>query len=185
VQFGLLVALAARGLTFYVLTRRMLDTKKLTPIGKFLIAKKETVAIAESVTSGLLMANLSLAKNATLFFQGGITAYNLGQKTRQLDIEPIHAESANCVSDHIAEEMAIHVANKFRSQWGIGITGYAVPVPELKIDTCFAFYSFSYRGEIVVTTRVESTRKGQAKVQLHFVETVLRSFESILKSRKK
>jgi nicotinamide-nucleotide amidase len=161
----------------------MIDTKNLTPIGKLLIARKETVAIAESVTSGLLMANLSLARNATLFFQGGMTTYNLGQKTKQLNIEPIHAENENGVSDRIAEDMAIQVANKFCSQWGIGITGYAVPVPKLKIPTCFAFYSFSYRGKIVFTNRTESKNKGQANVQHHFVETVLRSYDTILKAR--
>jgi nicotinamide-nucleotide amidase len=161
----------------------MSDTKNLTRIGKLLIARQETVAIAESVTSGLLMANLSLAKNATLFFQGGMTTYNLGQKTKQLNIEPIYAERDNCVSDRIANDMAIQVAAKFCSHWGIGITGYAVPVPELNISTCFAFYSFSYKGEIVFTTHAESRRKGQAKVQYHFVETVLRSFASILQSR--
>jgi nicotinamide-nucleotide amidase len=160
----------------------MFETKNLTPISKLLIARRETVAIAESVTAGFLMGSLSLAKNATFFFQGGLIAYNLGQKTKQLNIEPIYAERENCVSKNVADDMAIQIARKFCSQWGIAITGYAVPVPELKVRTCFAYYSISYKDKVVLTTRTDSKRKGQEKVQLHFVETVLTSFESILKS---
>jgi nicotinamide-nucleotide amidase len=161
----------------------MTDSKSLTTISKYLLAHKETVAIAESVTSGLLMANLSLAKNATLFFQGGITAYNLGQKTRQLNVEPIHAENVNGVSELIAQRMAVQVAKKFCSQWGIGITGYAVPVPELKIDMCFAFYSFSYQSKPVFTSRIDARKKGQGNVQNYFVEGVLKSFTEFLQTR--
>jgi PncC family amidohydrolase len=163
----------------------MIDTKNLTPIGKLLIARNETVAVAESVTSGLLMAGLSLAKNATAFFQGGITAYNLGQKTRQLNVEPIYAESTNCVSDCVAETMAVQVAGRFCSQWGIGITGYAVPVPEMKVLSCFCFISFSYKGDIILTTRLETKLKGQARVQQYFTSQVLASFHNLLKSTAK
>src|SRR5690242_7796876 len=60
----------------------------LQNIADALVNRGETIALAESVTSGLLMVEMSLAKNATSFFQGGITAYNIGQKTRQLSVDP-------------------------------------------------------------------------------------------------
>jgi nicotinamide-nucleotide amidase len=156
-------------------------TKTLAAIGQRLINRNETVAVAESVTAGLMMADFSLAENATEFFQGGIVVYNLGQKTRHLDVEPIHAEKFNCVSEGVTAQMAVEVSKKFCCQWGIGITGYAVPVPELNIKTCFAFYSFAYKNELVTTLRIESTKKGQAVVQNHFAETVLNSFLEILR----
>lgn len=46
-------------------------------IKTILIERKQTVAVAESVTAGLLQVRLSLAENAREFFQGGITAYNV------------------------------------------------------------------------------------------------------------
>jgi nicotinamide-nucleotide amidase len=52
--------------------------------GQLLMKKKNTIAVAESVTSGNIQAVLSLAKDATAFFQGGITVYNIGQKCRHL-----------------------------------------------------------------------------------------------------
>jgi nicotinamide mononucleotide (NMN) deamidase PncC len=76
----------------------------LSLISQYMIRTEETVAIAESATAGLIMSNFSAAKNASFFFQGGITVYNLGQKTRHLNIEPIHADAANCVSERIAQQ---------------------------------------------------------------------------------
>jgi nicotinamide mononucleotide (NMN) deamidase PncC len=122
------------------------------------------------------MASFSLAENATAFFHGGITAYNLGQKTRQLCVDPIHAESTNCVSDVIAQQMACGVAKQFCCHWGIGVTGYAVPIPALDIHTCFAFYSFSHQGKPVVTKRIESVESGQYNVQMFFTGKIIESF---------
>ena len=67
------------------------NNKDLEYIGKILKKKKETLAIAESVTAGVLQFALASITDASQFFQGGITAYNLGQKCRHLLVEPIHA----------------------------------------------------------------------------------------------
>ena len=69
-------------------------------------------------------------EHASLFYHGGITVYNIGQKSKQLNVGPIHALQVNCVSEKVAIEMAIGVIHMFKSSWGIGITGYASPVPE-------------------------------------------------------
>ena len=152
----------------------------LQTIGKVLIKRGETLAVAESVTSGLVMAEFSLAKNATNFFQGGLTAYNLGQKARHLDIDPIIGEKTNCVSEIISRQMAINVAGRFCCPWGIGITGYAVPVPDLKIKSCFAFYAVAYNGKIVLASRIDSPSKGQGNVQRFFVNALLKEFATHL-----
>src|SRR5689334_221261 len=87
-------------------------------IGKLLCARKETIAVAESVTSGQLQTFLSLPDRAMDFFQGGLTAYNLGQKTKHLDVDPIHAFACNCVSERVASEMANNIRLMFNSDWG-------------------------------------------------------------------
>lgn len=63
-----------------------------------LLCLRQTVAVGESVTSGHLQAALSLGENARQYYQGGLTAYNLGQKARHLLVEPIQALECNCVS---------------------------------------------------------------------------------------
>jgi nicotinamide-nucleotide amidase len=150
----------------------------LTIISENLTRKGETLAVAESVSSGLMMARISLAKNATAFFQGGTVAYNLGQKARHLQIDPIHATSVNCVSESVAGQMALGVAHSFSATWGIGVTGYAAPVPELSIETCFAFFAFCYRGKVIIQQRIDTQEKVQAQVQEIFIGKILEAFAS-------
>lgn len=143
--------------------------------------RSQTLAVAESVTAGLLMANISLMVNATSFFQGGIIAYNLGQKSRHLGIDPIAAQKTNCVSEAIAQQMAISAASEFCSQWGIGITGYALPVPELNIKSCFAYCAIAYHNRILFSGQINANSHTQRESQQQFVSTTLDIFQSTLR----
>ena len=154
--------------------------RKLEAVSKHMVQRCETVAVAESVTAGLIQSAFSLATDATRFFQGGITAYNLGQKARHLHIDPIYAELCNCVSAEVACEMATGVTALFISHWGIAITGYAAPVPALKVRSCFAFYSFAYKGSIVHQDKIETRKRGIANVQNYYVDKVLQAFLKFL-----
>lgn len=125
------------------------DTELLRHIRQLLTGNQQTVAVAESVTAGHLQVALSLAEKAMEFFQGGITTYNLGQKTKHLNIDPIHGQLCDCVSEKVALEMATAVGPLFAADWGIAITGYASPMPELGIHDLFAYYAFSFKGHPV------------------------------------
>src|SRR5205809_1610359 len=107
----------------------MFDKITLQEAADILFRKHYTLAVAESVTAGLLQAAFAAAENATAFFQGGITAYNTKQKYMHLHVDILHAVSCNCVSDAIASQMASGVSKSFLSNWGIGVTGYASPLP--------------------------------------------------------
>jgi len=158
----------------------MANDRQLTAIAKHMVQRCETVAVAESVTAGLIQSAFSTATDATRFFQGGITAYNLGQKARHLRIDPVHAELCNCISPEVASEMATGVLALFTSHWGIAITGYAAPVPALKVRSCFAFYSFAYKGAIVHQDKIETKKRGIANVQRFYVDKVLKAFSEFL-----
>ncbi|PWU02871.1 MAG: damage-inducible protein CinA [Bacteroidetes bacterium] len=130
--------------------------KIVDELGKVLIKRTETIAVAESVTAGDLQVALSHADKALDFFQGGITAYNLGQKAKHLAVDPIHAISCNSVSQKIADKMAKGAALLFCCDWAIGITGYASPVPEQGIEILFACFSIVYKNEIQVSETIQS-----------------------------
>lgn len=153
----------------------------LNKIKDKLIEKGQTVAVAESVTAGFLQAGFSQAKDAMKFYQGGITAYNLGQKSKHFNIDPIHALNCNCVSERVSSEMADKVAVAFASDWGIAITGYASPDPEKGVEQLFAFYSFYYRGKNMGTEKIESKTMEVAEVQLFYVNHIYDRFYDILK----
>jgi nicotinamide-nucleotide amidase len=156
------------------------NIKEILKIRDVLVSRKETLAVAESVTSGHLQAALSLAPDASKFYQGGISTYNIGQKSRHLKIEPIHGLSCNCVSERIAEEMAKGAVLLFSSDWGIAVTGYAVPVPELGIHDLFAFYSFFYRDNAVHAGKLESRGTDGYQVQVEYANLILKEFKKFL-----
>lgn len=156
----------------------MYSLKDISAIRSFMLSHGHTLAVAESVTSGHLQAALSLATEASNFFHGGITAYNLGQKARHLHIDPIRATSCNSVSQFIAEEMALNALTFFSSDWAIGITGYASKVPELGIDNLFAYYAIAFRKEVVDRGKVECDSDDAYEVQVIYTNHVLKKLSA-------
>jgi|SRR5690348_7179334 len=147
--------------------------KLIDKAGGLLQKKKATIAVAESVTSGNLQAAFSLAMNATTFFQGGITAYNIGQKCRHLLVEPIHALAVNCVSEAVSIQMVKEVCNLFKSDYGIGITGYASPVPEKNIKQLFAHVAIVKGTTLIQSEKIISSRQKPADVQIDFTQKAI------------
>lgn len=148
------------------------DPKKLSKIRSRLIRRNETLAVAESVTAGLLQMSIAQAEFASDFYQGGITTYNLGQKYKHLEVEPIHATATNSVSQKVAAEMAKGVCKLFSSDWGIGVTGYATPVEESG-GKVFAFFAIAYKGKLVAQHKRTTQPDTPFLVQLKFVHAIL------------
>ena len=144
-----------------------------------LVTKQQTLAVAESVTAGVLQAVCSAATEATMFLQGGITVYNLGQKTLHLGVDPIQAEKCNCVSEHTAAQMAKGVCSLFKSDWGISITGYASPVPESG-NKMFAYCAIAFRGEVLLDTKIVPTEKDFFAVQLEYAKKAVELIKGLL-----
>lgn len=143
-----------------------------------------TIAVAESVTGGFIQAALSTAEDARLFFQGGITAYNLGQKCRHLAVNPVEAEEKNSVSKEIAQQMALEVCSLFCAGLGVAITGYAAPVPELGIRKPFAWFALAGQGKILRSGRLfpDPTKK-DIPAQVYYTNAVIRECISALRKK--
>lgn len=152
----------------------------LKKIGKCLIAKSETIAVAESVTSGVLQTAFASIPDAAKFFHGGITAYNVGQKYKHLSVEPVHALAVNCVSQQVANEMAKGVATQFTAHWGIGITGYATPVPESG-NKLFAYYAVWHSGKILAKGKLITKQTDPQEVQKEYAKQILSKLAALLK----
>jgi nicotinamide-nucleotide amidase len=162
----------------------MFNKKLLNEIGQILIKKKQSVAVAESVTSGLLQAAFSNAEDASSFFQGGITAYNVGQKCRHLLVEPLHALQCDSVSENVARDMSGHICELFTSDYGIGITGYAARVPEKNIDALYAFYAITEKNKITLCGKLDTDIEEGLQAQLFYTNKVLEIFKDHLKNNK-
>ncbi|HEX8356249.1 MAG TPA: CinA family protein [Segetibacter sp.] len=158
------------------------NEEMINAVKDVLIGNEETIAVAESVTAGHLQAAFSAGIDASKYFQGGITAYNIGQKARHLHIDPILGSKVNCVAAKIANTMAIEVSKMFSSDYGIGITGYASIVPECEEEGLFAFFSLAYKNEIVITERLTSAEKHPYEVQVAYAKKVIEKLNEYLKN---
>ena len=158
----------------------LFDKTLLIKIGKYLKRKEETISVAESVTSGLLQYAFSNVPDATQFFQGGLTAYNVAQKFKHLQVEPIHALAVNCVSPLVAEQMARQVCHIFGAHWGIGITGYATPVPESG-NKLFAHFAITYKEKLLLKGQLKSDAKNPPEVQLYYTQAILKKLATLMK----
>lgn len=156
----------------------MFDKELLNHIKTKLLERKQTLAVFESVTAGLLQAAFASADEAIYFFQGGTTVYNIGQKCRHLPLDPIHAVECNCVSDQVAQIMAKGACASFTADWGIGITGYATAVPESG-NKVFAHYAI-WNGKEMYIKKVTSDKSPALAVQLDFVENIIKDLATLL-----
>ena len=161
----------------------MFDNNIITELKELLIARQESLSVAESVTSGFIQAALSTAENASEFFEGGITTYNLEQKVRHLNINQEHAQKVDCVSERVSEEMALNCAKLFKSTWALAITGYASPVPEGD-NKLFAHYAVSKNGQVIRHHYIESRIEPGLPTQLYFTNEVLRHLLELVKKEK-
>jgi nicotinamide-nucleotide amidase len=89
----------------------------------------ETISVAESVTGGLLAAELTSVPGSSEVFLGGIVAYSIKSKVQELGISKNLIDEFGVYSEEVAFEMASKVRNKFDSVWSIATTGVAGPGP--------------------------------------------------------
>jgi nicotinamide-nucleotide amidase len=155
------------------------DEKLINNIKDMLIKKNHTLSLAESVTSGHLQAAFSLAKDASQFLQGGITAYNGGQKCRHLDIEPIAGLNNDCVTEQVACEMALNVNKLFISNYGIAITGYASKMPEKGINDLHAFFAIAEKNKLLLCKKITAGKEG-LEAQVDYTRQVIKEFANLL-----
>jgi nicotinamide-nucleotide amidase len=149
-------------------------------ISQSFITANETISIAESVTSGLIQLAFSQMPNSSLFYKGGLTTYTLQEKVKFLNVDRKEAKENDCVSQNIADTMALNVAKLFETDWSIAITGYATPVRNSGFKI-YSYFSFSYRGEIILSKQLELHPKTQAlNAQIYYTEFILGCLKSEL-----
>jgi nicotinamide-nucleotide amidase len=160
----------------------MYNEDNANAIKKILVSKEESIAVAESVTAGHLQAALSTATEAAQYFQGGITCYNLPQKTRHLNVNPIVGEKHNAVHQVIANELAQGVCELFLSDYGIGITGYASLMPQQEEEGIYAYCSIAYKKKIIIEKRLTSNKDKPLEVQLDYTNQILKLLKEYLEN---
>lgn len=103
-------------------------------VGALLKARKETIAVAESATGGLMSAALLSVPGASAYFLGGAAIYT--RKSRQIFLDMPRELPAGMVSatEPYALLLAATVRDRFAASWGLAETGAAGPAGNSKGD---------------------------------------------------
>ena len=92
-----------------------------------LIAKNETLAVAESCTGGLLGGALTAVPGASAAFPGGVIAYDDEAKTDLLDLPADLIQAHGAVSHQVVEAMARGARKRLKADWALAVSGIAGP----------------------------------------------------------
>ncbi|MBG0815903.1 CinA family protein [Planomonospora sp. ID82291] len=95
-----------------------------------LAGRGETVAVAESLTAGLIGAALTTPPGASAAFTGGVLSYATELKRRLLGVPSDLLEREGAVHPEVAAAMAAGVRELTGATYGLAATGVAGPDPQ-------------------------------------------------------
>ncbi|MFL6162292.1 MAG: CinA family protein [Jatrophihabitantaceae bacterium] len=95
-----------------------------------LLRRRQTVAVAESLTGGLVAAALTATPGASATFRGGLVVYATDLKTSLAGVPEGLLARVGAVDPQVALALANGVRSRLSASWGVGVTGVAGPEPQ-------------------------------------------------------
>ncbi len=96
-------------------------------IAQRLIARRESIAIAESSTGGLIAAALLAVPGASAYFLGGAVVYTKSARSALLGIGDAEMAGLRPSTEAYALLLAARVRERHGATWGLGETGATGP----------------------------------------------------------
>lgn len=146
---------------------------------RLLTVRGETLAVAESLTGGLVAADITGVPGASKAFRGSVTAYATELKHELLGVDADLLVARGAVDPQVAAQMAAGVRKALGADWGIATTGVAGPEPQdgrpvgtvfVAVDGPFGPGSGSASGGKVEALRLNGDR---AEIRRESVRSVL------------
>ncbi|MFI6661980.1 CinA family protein [Streptomyces sp. NPDC050523] len=146
---------------------------------RLLTVRGETLAVAESLTGGLVAADITTVPGASKAFRGSVTAYATELKHEVLGVDAALLAQRGAVDPQVAAQMAVGVRKALGADWGLATTGVAGPEPQdgKPVGTVFVAvagplgsHSHSAGGGKVEALRLNGDR---AEIRMESVRSVL------------
>jgi PncC family amidohydrolase len=98
-------------------------------IADLLKKSRQTIAVAESLTGGLISSRLTNLPGSSDYFIGGMVSYSPRIKVTQVGVPAALISQFGQVSHQVAVSMAQEIKKRFRTELGLAATGAAGPAP--------------------------------------------------------
>ena len=92
-----------------------------------LIERRQTIAVAESSTGGLISAALLAVPGASAYFLGGAVVYTRDARRILMDIPDDAMKGIRSASEPYAKLLASQIRTRFATDWGLSETGATGP----------------------------------------------------------
>jgi PncC family amidohydrolase len=96
-------------------------------IAAILIERRQTIAVAESSTGGLISASLLAVPGASAYFLGGAVVYTRDARRILMDIPDQAMKGLRSASEPYAKLLASQIRTRFSTDWGLSETGATGP----------------------------------------------------------
>jgi PncC family amidohydrolase len=90
-------------------------------------ARKQTIAVAESSTGGLISASLLAVPGASAYFVGGAVVYTRDARRVLMNIPDDAMKAIRPASEAYAKLLAGQIRQRFSADWGLSETGATGP----------------------------------------------------------
>jgi nicotinamide-nucleotide amidase len=147
---------------------------------RLLTERDQTLAVAESLTGGLVAAELTSVPGASRVFRGSVTAYATELKRDVLGVDGTLLAERGAVDPDVALQMAAGVREVLGSSWGIATTGVAGPEPQdgQPVGTVYVSAVGPAGAKKTVALRLNGDR---AEIRMESVRSVLELLSSELR----
>ena len=102
-------------------------SEQAAAVAEILKARKNTVAVAESSTGGLISANLLAVPGASAYFLGGTVIYTLRARRELLGIDKVTLDRQQPLTDAYVTLCAERIRARLDATWGIAELGATGP----------------------------------------------------------
>lgn len=154
----------------------------VSEVAEILVARGQTVSVAEADTCGLVGYMLGSVPGASRYFPGGVIAYTGGLKERVLGVPDDVSETHGTVSEEMAVAMARGVRELTGTDYAVSVTGVTGPSPGRSGHPVGTFYiglSVKDGGDQAERIHVEGDRdaakRGSAQAAIDLLGRSLRA----------